>query len=539
MKKILISLLSLSIVITNSFSEKIENIPSGFAKNVILMIPDGMSTEGVTLTRWFYNNGEPLSLDEIASGMVRTHNSDTIIADSAPAGTAMATGHKTQDKLIGIKPSKSVLYGASMQDEQDAYAPVANVLEMAKLQGKSTGLVSTSEVMHATPAAFSAHSTHRKNYNDLGEQQVYQEINVVFGGGYSYLTKEKRDDKEDMIQILKENGNKVIRTKNELLKLTKNTNKVWGLFAEESLPYDIDRKKEDPSLAELTKKAIEILSNNKNGFFLMVEGSKVDWAAHSNATIALTSDIKSFDDAVKSAIDFAKTNKDTLVIVAADHGNGGITIGNRNTSKNYPELPLESFTAQLKKAKASELVISEEIFKNKAMSKQILKDKLGLEITDEELKFIQETKDTTELINVIVKIVNEKSNIGWTSGGHTGGDVTLYTYASNQNNRLTGVIQNSDIAKYIEKAFNGNLENTTKALFVPSNKVKSLGITVNIDNTDKNNPKFLLTKGNKTYTFFENKNYFEFDNKKTKFNGVVIYNDSEVYFPKDALNLLK
>lgn len=115
----------------------------------------------------------------------------------------------------------------------------------------------------------------------------------------------------------------------------------------------------------------------------------------------------------------------------------------------------------------------------------------------------------------------------------------MYTYASNQNNRLTGVIQNSDIAKYIEKAFNGNLENTTKALFVPSNKVKSLGITVNIDNTDKNNPKFLLTKGNKTYTFFENKNYFELDNKKTKFNGVVIYNDSEVYFPKDALNLLK
>ena len=195
MKKILISLLSLSIVITNSFSEKIENIPSGFAKKVILMIPDGMSTEGVTLTRWFYNNGEPFSLDEIPSGIVRTHNSDTIIADSAPAGTAMATGHKTQDKLIGIKPSKSVLYGASMQDEQDAYAPVANVLEMAKLQGKSTGLVSTSEVMHATPAAFSAHSTHRKNYNDLGEQQVYQEINVVFGGGYSYLTKEKRDDK--------------------------------------------------------------------------------------------------------------------------------------------------------------------------------------------------------------------------------------------------------------------------------------------------------------------------------------------------------
>ncbi len=539
MKKILISLLSLSLVISNSFSEKIENIPFGFAKNVILMIPDGMSVEGVTLTRWLYNNGEPLALDEIASGMVRTHNSDTIIADSAPAGTAMATGYKTQDKLIGIKPAKSILYGAMKSGEQEAYAPIANVLEMAKLQGKSTGLVSTSEVMHATPAAFSAHSKHRKNYSDLGEQQVYQEINVVFGGGYSYLTKEKRDDKEDMIQILKENGNKVVRTKNELFKLTRNNDKVWGLFAEESLPYDIDRKKEEPSLAELTEKAIEILSNNKNGFFLMVEGAKVDWAAHSNSTIALTSDIKSFDNAVKSAINFAKTNKDTLVIVASDHGNGGITIGNRNTSKNYPELSLESFTTQLKKSKASESFVSEEIFKNKAMSRQILKDRLGLEITDDESKSIQETKDTTELTNLVSSIVNEKSNIGWTSGGHTGGDVILYVYASDQNNRLTGVVQNSDIARYIEKAFDGSLEKTTQELFIPSSKVKELGIDVIIDNTDKNNPKFLLTKGDKTYTFFENKNYFEFNNKKIKFNGVVVYNDIEVYFPKKALDLLK
>lgn len=416
MKKILISLLSLSLVISNSFSEKIENIPFGFAKNVILMIPDGMSVEGVTLTRWLYNNGEPLALDEIASGMVRTHNSDTIIADSAPAGTAMATGYKTQDKLIGIKPAKSILYGAMKSGEQEAYAPIANVLEMAKLQGKSTGLVSTSEVMHATPAAFSAHS---------------------------------------------------------------------------------------------------------------------------NSTIALTSDIKSFDNAVKSAINFAKTNKDTLVIVASDHGNGGITIGNRNTSKNYPELSLESFTTQLKKSKASESFVSEEIFKNKAMSRQILKDRLGLEITDDESKSIQETKDTTELTNLVSSIVNEKSNIGWTSGGHTGGDVILYVYASDQNNRLTGVVQNSDIARYIEKAFDGSLEKTTQELFIPSSKVKELGIDVSIDNTDKNNPKFLLTKGDKTYTFFENKNYFEFNNKKIKFNGVVVYNDIEVYFPKKALDLLK
>ena len=198
-------------IFTQTYTVPLEKTETGFAKNVIILIPDGMSTDGVTLTRWVYNDGKPLNMDEIASGLVRTHNSDTIIADSAPGGTALATGHKTQDKLIGVKPKKATLYGSDKNDEKDYYSPVASVLELAKSMGKSAGIIATSEIMHATPADFTAHATHRSNYNDITEQQVFQNLDVVFGGGEFFLKAENREDKEDMTAALKNNNYKVIK----------------------------------------------------------------------------------------------------------------------------------------------------------------------------------------------------------------------------------------------------------------------------------------------------------------------------------------
>ncbi|MGL4858428.1 MAG: alkaline phosphatase, partial [Enterobacteriaceae bacterium] len=177
----------------------LNEIPSNFAKNVIMLIPDGTSQNNITLMRWVYNDGKPLHLDTITSGLVRTHNSDAPIADSAPAASAMATGHKTQDKLISLRPGKADLYGAIAADERQAFAPLATVLEMAKQQGKATGLVATSEIMHATPAAYSAHVMHRKEYDNISEQQVYQNINVVFGGGKAFLEPQERKDQQNLL----------------------------------------------------------------------------------------------------------------------------------------------------------------------------------------------------------------------------------------------------------------------------------------------------------------------------------------------------
>lgn len=529
-----------------AFSEKLENIKPGFAKNVIFLISDGTPVTTSTLARWVYNDGKPLNVDEITSGLARTHNSDTPIADSAPAGTALATGWKTQDKLIGVKPTAATLYGAREVKENDKLAPAASVLEASKLMGKAVGIVATSEITHATPADFSAHSTHRNNYSDIGEQQVYQNMNVVLGGGKNFFMpnndqdpkSKNRIDGENMLSVIKDEGYSIVSNLKELE--DSNGDKVWGFFAEKDMPNDIDRDSNNiPSLAQMTEKAIDLLSKDKDGFFLMVEGSKVDWASHANNPIAQISDFKAFDNAVGVALDFAKKNNDTLVVVTTDHGTGGLSIGNQNTAKNYPEIPIENFVTVLKNAKASEEAIAKEIMQNKENTSNIIKEKLGFEPKEEELKEISNTKNERDLQSIIAKIVSERSNLAWTTGGHTGEDVPFYIYTSDSKNQLTGTIQNSDLALYIAKALNTDLDSVTEKLFVPGKNIAKSGLKTKVDTSTPSNPKFIITSKNKDYIFFENKNYYELNNQKKHFNGVVIFNDEEFYIPQAALDEIK
>ncbi|MGI2297386.1 alkaline phosphatase [Paenibacillus sp. GXUN7292] len=318
-------------------------------KNVIILIPDGMSVGATTLTRW-YQGGAPLALDEMASGLVRTYSADAPIADSAPGGTALATGYKSHTGFVGVLPDENTMPGLGKIADEDKRKPVASVLEAARLAGKSTGIIATSEFMHATPADFTAHYPDRSNYDALSEQQVYADLDVVLGAGYQYLQPDVRKDKEDLIQVLKSRGYDYVTTP-EAMRASTN-DKLWGLFAPTSLDYEMDRDPtKQPSLAEMTSKAIDVLSRNDNGFFLMVEGSKIDWAAHANDPIGIISDVAAFDDAVAVALNYAKKHQDTAVVSVTDHGNGGITIGNIDTSRNYDKLPLSYFIDPLKKAK--------------------------------------------------------------------------------------------------------------------------------------------------------------------------------------------
>lgn len=525
---------------------QLKDIKPGFAKNVIFLIPDGSSSTVSTLARAVYNDGESLSIDEMASGMVKTYNSDTFIADSAPAGTALATGWKTQDKLIGVKPKAATLNGARVPVVGDELAPVASVLEAAKLDGKAVGIVATSEVLHATPADFTTHSIHRNNYSVIGEQQVHQNLNVVFGGGKSYLKKDnateanskKRTDGEDMLEALQANGYNIVQTLDEMKSLNKDF--VWGLFAEKDIPYDLDRDKvTTPSLAEMTEKAIELLSKDKDGFFLMVEGSKVDWAGHANNPIAITSEYIAFDKAVGVALDYAKKNKDTLVVAVTDHGTGGLSIGNLKTSYNYPELPVDVFTKDMKKAKFTEVLTAEKVLEDKANTKELAKEMLGLDLTADELSVIKKAQKISEIEEVLGKAMSDRAHLGWTTNGHTGEDVPLYVYTSNYANQLTGTVNNSDIALYIAKAMKLDLDKATDELFVSGNKIKSMGIQLDIDSTNKFQPVFKLSKNGKKYTFHENKNYYETDGKKVKFNGIVVFNGKEVFIPNTAIKDIK
>ncbi|MGL6064249.1 MAG: alkaline phosphatase [Fusobacteriaceae bacterium] len=524
----------------------LEKVKPGFAKNVIFLIPDGSSSTVSTLARAVYNNGGNLNIDELASGMVKTYNSDTFIADSAPAGTALATGWKTQDKLIGVKPKSATLKGARVPKSGDELAPVASVLEAAKLSGKAVGIVATSEVLHATPADFTTHSIHRNNYSVIGEQQVHQNLNVVFGGGKSYLKKDiaseanskKRTDGEDMLESLKANEYKIVENLNDMKALNKDF--VWGLFAEKDMPYDLDRdKKTVPSLAQMTEKAIELLAKDKDGFFLMVEGSKVDWAGHANNPVAITSEFIAFDKAVGVALEYAKKNSDTLVVVVTDHGTGGMSIGNLATSLNYPQLPVDVFTKDMKKAKFTEVLTAERILKEKNSAKILANNMLGLELTNDELEAINKADKTSTIEAVLGKAMSERAHLGWTTNGHTAEDVPLYVYTANYANQLTGTVNNSDIALYIAKAMDLNLDVATDELFVSGKKIKEMGIELNIDTINKFQPVFTLSKNGKKYVFEENKNYYELGNKKVKFNGIVVFNGKEVFIPNAALKDIK
>lgn len=505
--------------------------------NVIMMVMDGTSAGATTLSRWY--KGENLALDEMVAGGVKTYSAESAITDSAPAATALATGNKSNDKFVGILPAVVNSPGLKSVAAKDALRPVANVLEGAKQKGKATGIISTSEIQHATPAGFSAHATHRTNYGDIAEQQVYQNMDVVLGGGKESLSpgtsKNARKDGENLIEVLEDNRYDIVESRNELLR-TK-SNKIWGSFAPSALAYDFDRtaiKPEQPTLAEMTKKAITTLDKDKDGFFLFVEGSKVDWAAHANDPVGMISDVLSFDDAVKEALDFAKKDGNTMVIAVSDHGNSGITMGNLNTNSNYPEIPVSTYINPLKKA---QLTIEGALSYLKADRSNLdeVAKLYGLDdLTAEERQKLLASKNVGSDMS---KMLAERANLGFTTGGHTGEDVFLYSYGPQ---RPTGLVENTDLAKKMAQFMDFDLNKLTKELYTNGEQaLKNKGYKATIDLSDAQNPVLVAEKGKRTIEFPVNKNIVIQNGKEKKVNTIHVYNGKDFYISEDALRLAK
>lgn len=506
-------------------------------RNVILLIPDGMSTDGLTLARW-YNGGDALNLDALASGLVRTYSADAPIADSAPAGTAMATGHKSHTGFVGVLPDENTMPGMDPIAPGDERRPVASILEAAQLAGKATGLVATSEIMHATPADFSAHDPSRKNYDSISEQQVYQELDVVIGAGSKYFTSSVRGDNENLISVIKDNYQYVtsVATFNKV-----KTGKLWAMFDPVSLAYEFDRDPEkEPSLAEMTKKAIELLSQDKDGFFLMVEGSKIDWAAHANDPIGIISDVLAFDAAVGAALEFAKADGNTLVIAATDHGNSGISIGNANTSSTYDRIPLSEFIDPLKKAALTGEGIEKKLNADRSNIEEVMAQYFGItDLTDGEIEAIKATP-AGSMNYTVGPIIAQRANIGFSTGGHTGEDVTLYVYAPKGIDQLTGTVENTDIALYMAMAMGVDLDAATKKLFAEATAgFEAKGAETTLDDTDPANLVLVVTKGNTEIRLPINKNLAYVNGNQVTLDGVVVYNGITVYVPQSALDLVK
>lgn len=509
--------------------------------NVIMMVMDGTSTGATTLSRWY--KGDNLAMDEMLSGGMRTYSAESAITDSAPAATALATGNKSNDKFVGVLPTIVNSPGLDPVNPKNAHKPVANVLEGAKQAGKATGIISTSEIQHATPAGFSAHVTHRSNYGDIAEQQVYQGIDVVLGGGKESLlpgkTKNARIDGENLLEVLDEDKYDFVETRDELLK--SKSNKIWGSFAPSALAYNLDRKTtkpNEPTLAEMTNKALKTLKKDKDGFFLFVEGSKIDWAAHGNDTIGMISDTLAFDDAVNEALTFAKNDGNTMVIAVTDHGNSGITMGNENTNSSYPETPVSAYIDPLKKAKMTVEGALSKLKPDHSNLKEVAA-LYGLDnLTSEETAKLTSSKNVGA---EMTKLLANRANIGFTTGGHTGEDVFMYSYGPS---KPTGLVENTDLAKKMAEFMGFDLQKLSNKLYMNAkDSFEKKGYSTRIDVTDPNNPVFIAKKGKQKVELPANKNIVisktPKSTKQKEINAITVYNGKDFYISEQALKAVK
>ncbi len=535
-------------------------------KNVIMMIPDGTSVSVLSLARWYKYGICPadntcwLTIDKMICGLVKTHSSDAPIGDSAPTGSTYATGYLSKSGYIATYPKSS---GKNKDlvpiDPKRAYQPLFTILEAAKINHKSTGLVVTCQFPHATPADFSAHTPHRDQYDLIAKQMVYNHINVVFGGGTKYLDPLKRDDKENLVTVLKNRNYNYVTKMADFKKLQSSDSLVWGLFADDFLPYDIDSNKDSiPSLSEMTDKALQILTKNPDGFFLMVEGSKVDWAAHNNDPVGIVSEFIAFDKAVETALNFAKKDGNTAIVICPDHGNSGMSIGGPRTARGYDTLSIGSITTPLTNCKytadglALKLISLSDI--NTVPKVFVENTKISLTVAEQDTLKALVKRGVAPLSRKIAKIYTEHSYVAFTTTGHTGEDVMLANYHPH-NYRLSGVVQNSEVNTYMMDVLGGKSLDTlsNKYYCIDSLTLKGYAWQIIPNVTSKNYATLVIRKDAKSKKRAEINAFTDFvtvfdgkkEIKKISLNSVAVFISEEkekisrFYIPKLLGELLE
>lgn len=363
--------------------------------SIILMIGDGMGFEHVKLAQWVEKgvNGN-LSMQELPiKGKVTTHNIVNSITDSAASATAMATGYKTYNGVL----SRSL-----------AGVELSTILELAQQLQKSTGIITTTEVTHATPAAFYSHVQNRGYEFEIAQQLVTSEIDIVMGGG--------RNKFIPYLNTLQTQGYTIVENRTELLSVTEG--KFFGLFTESAFPYEQDRDRETvPSLAEMTEKTIDILSQDTDGFFLIVEGGQIDWASHVTNKVNAALETIEFDKAVKTALDFVKTH-DAILVVTADHETGGLMVSSETLVSSLPE------------------------------------------------------ENNPEEVNESLRINRTREiSLSWASGGHTNAKVPIFAYGNSLNAITNTTIDNIQIYSLIKNfILPFDQGNPVLKIFAPENK---------------------------------------------------------------------
>lgn len=310
-----IALIMIVIVLSCEWENEHEHeprIPKAQKHNIILFIGDGMGVAhlyaGMTVSN------QTFTLEKFPySGFSKTFSADNYITDSAAGATAISSGEKTNNGMIGVRPDST---------------SINSIIEFAHRNGLSTGVISTSAVTHATPASFVAHNPNRGSYEDIAKDFLNGTIDLFIGGGEDHFR--NRTDGVDLTISLKDQGFEVVYTLEEMI--NSSSDKLAALLAKIHMPKASEGRA--GALQEMTRKAIEILGKNKNGFFLMVEGSMIDWGAHEKNIDYVVEEIIDFDRSIGVAYNYAKTDGNTLIVVTADHETGGLSLTGGSLNDN-------------------------------------------------------------------------------------------------------------------------------------------------------------------------------------------------------------
>ncbi|WP_416305914.1 alkaline phosphatase [Neptunicella sp. SCSIO 80796] len=402
-------------------------------KNIIFLIGDGMGLEHTTAYRYYSDDPatkamETTIFDELLVGMASTYpDDDTVVTDSAASATALSSGVKSYNGAIGVDTHKE---------------PLETVLEKAKKLGKQTAIVVTSQINHATPASFIAHNESRQNYDQIADNYLSNLIDgkpivdLMFGGGTQYYI---RDDR-NLVNEFKDYGYQYTNSLQQLDKIT--ALPALGLFAPVGLPFAIDSGDQPRRLTPMAKKALSLLSlKNDKGFFMMIEGSQIDWCAHANDVACAMGELDDFASTIEAVKAFAEKDGETLIVVTADHSTGGLSIGGYD--KYIWKIDL------IKQIHGSVETIS----KTMADSKDVVgtwNKYIDFPLTDEESKLLVTASQQkySVLKQTLLDVINHRTLTGWTSHGHTAGDVQIFAYGVGAD-KFAGHLDNIDIAKNI------------------------------------------------------------------------------------------
>jgi len=419
-------------------------------KNVIVMVGDGMGVGQIEIARLFeYGKEGRLFMQTLPHvALMQTYSANNIVTDSAAAGTAIATTYKTNNEMIGVKPNGE---------------EVDSILDLFQQSGKKVGVISTNTATDATPAAFTASVANRwSGQQEVARQMLANEYDVILGGGSAYFGPDNQDGK-DLVKEFEQKGYTFVSDKNELSKA--NGDKLLGLFNSSYMNYKLDREEvnsQEPTLTEMTQKALEFLSKDKDGFFVMVEGARIDHASHSADITGIWKETIEFDDAVKCAVDWAKADGDTLVLVLADHETMGVSAAEPMDIEALKQIEVSP------EYMASKLVQDEATGDFTAKSvKEVFKTYANIDLTNEEVtQFNKAVKDNEGLVYSSHKVdwemgsvIATKNHVGVASsqvrllsstGGHTGNMVPVFAYGVGAE-QFDGILDNTDVSKIIAK----------------------------------------------------------------------------------------